>query len=120
MKRIIMHSIRSVIQVLALCVPGNMAAMEATPPQKPACIASQLRERIQWSVPPFMEGVTPLHWAVWGGRFDDVSVLLEDGDDPNCKDSKGLTPLQFASLGGDVSEEIKSLLRDYGAAEREQ
>ena len=61
------------------------------------------------------QGFAQLHRAAIGGRFEEVSSLLEDGADVNVphKTFQG-TPLQYAASGG--KKEVAALLLESGAA----
>jgi hypothetical protein len=48
-------------------------------------------------VPRQMRGV---HLTAWFGLTEMVGVLIEDGQDPNCKDSRNRTPLSYATENG--------------------
>jgi ankyrin repeat protein len=57
-------------------------------------------------------GHAPLHWAVFGGYYDIVQVLLEAGADPNTLSADGVTPKWNAvDFGLDA---IVDLLTLYG------
>ena len=65
------------------------------------------------------DGESPLHLAgngvlETGGRVGVVRLLLEQGADPNLRDSSGLTPSECVS-DGEGKEEILQLLSEYGA-----
>jgi ankyrin repeat protein len=57
-------------------------------------------------------GHTALHWAVFGGYYDIVKVLLEAGANPNVYSGDGVTPKWRARDFGLV--EIESILSAYG------
>lgn len=51
-----------------------------------------------------LSGSTPLHRAVESNNIEAVITLLELGSSPNCKDTRGLTPLYLSiSRKTDVS-----------------
>jgi ankyrin repeat protein len=59
-------------------------------------------------------GMTPLLWAIMGGYFDAVKLLLENGADPNVRPNPSGSPLWSAEDDfGMVA--IAGLLRSYGA-----
>src|SRR5262249_39672101 len=48
------------------------------------------------------DGFTPLHKAALKGHGDIAIALLENGAEPNAKQSFGLTPLHFAADDGQI------------------
>jgi|GEM_PF-4539647 len=59
-------------------------------------------------------GMTPLLWAILGGYFDAVRLLLESGADPNVRPNPSDFPLWSAEDDfGMVA--ITDLLKSYGA-----
>ncbi|KAL2543937.1 Potassium channel AKT1 [Forsythia ovata] len=58
-------------------------------------------------------GRTALHLAASNGKLECVLLLLDQGADPNIKDSEGYVPLWDAILG--KHEAVKKLLIDNGA-----
>ena len=59
-------------------------------------------------------GMTPLLWAILGGYFDAVKLLLENGADPNVRPNPSDSPLWSAEDDfGMVA--IADLLKAYGA-----
>jgi ankyrin repeat protein len=59
---------------------------------------------------------TPLHAAAHNGDFEMVQVLLDYGVDVNARNSRGRTPLAYASLGGRPNEpRVTRLLIEHGA-----
>lgn len=59
------------------------------------------------------QGATPLHFAAMAGKEDKVAKLLEDGAQPNVRDTDGLTPMHYAAGDGHVG--IVAMLCDGGA-----
>ena len=56
------------------------------------------------------DGLTPLHYAAYGGHMEIVKHLIESCHcDPNCKNEDGLTPLHYAAYGGQM-EIVKHLI----------
>ncbi|MEW4490635.1 ankyrin repeat domain-containing protein [Thalassoglobus sp. JC818] len=55
------------------------------------------------------DGMTALHWAVFGDRVDVVKLLLLKDSDPNSKTRYGITPLIIACESGSA-ESIAALL----------
>jgi len=45
-------------------------------------------------------GMTPLHMAAFGGRYESCQVLLMRNADPNAGTRTGDTPLHIASIHG--------------------
>lgn len=43
-----------------------------------------------------LSGSTPIHRAVESNNYEAVITLLELGTSPNCKDTRGLTPLYLS------------------------
>jgi ankyrin repeat protein len=62
-------------------------------------------------------GMTPLHWAVYGGYIELVRALLEAGADPNRKSTHDTTALWHAEDDFGMHE-IAAVLRTHGAAKR--
>lgn len=60
------------------------------------------------------DGRTYLHWAAMSGNKEVISYLLKKGYDPKILDTKGLTPLSFASYFGLADAEIFSLFFQNG------
>ena len=58
-------------------------------------------------------GCTPLHYAIYGGYEEVVSLLLASGADVNQADKHGYTPLHLAAENGD--EQVVQLLLKNGA-----
>jgi hypothetical protein len=59
-------------------------------------------------------GATPLHFAVGSGRVDVVKLLLRRGADPNAVNEFG-TPLHYAGISGNATDELIRLLLAAGA-----
>jgi ankyrin repeat protein len=59
------------------------------------------------------DGMTALHWAVYGGYLEAAELLLKSGADPNIR-CCGTTPLWHAEDDFGLTE-MASLLRTYGA-----
>jgi ankyrin repeat protein len=59
------------------------------------------------------DGMTPLHWAVYGGYVEIAELLLKAGTDPNIRCS-GTTPLWHAEDDFGLTE-MAVLLRSYNA-----
>jgi ankyrin repeat protein len=59
------------------------------------------------------DGMTPLHWAVYGGYLEAAQLLLKNGANPNIR-CNGTTPLWHAEDDFGLTE-IAALLRSYGA-----
>jgi ankyrin repeat protein len=55
-------------------------------------------------------GMTPLHYAAWGGRNEIAELLIAKGADVNAKESTGENPLHLAT-----TKEIAELLIAKGA-----
>lgn len=57
---------------------------------------------------------SPLHKAAYSGDTEDVALLLQEGADPNVRDSQGNTPLYWASFKSGCSptysEAVEALL----------
>ena len=58
--------------------------------------------------------MTPLLWAIMGGHFDVVKLLLESGADPNVGPFPSGSPLWSAEDDFGMAA-IAGLLRSYGA-----
>lgn len=58
-------------------------------------------------------GMTPLHWAVYGGHVEAAELLLKAGANPNMR-CNGTTPLWHAEDDFGLPE-MAALLRAYGA-----
>ena len=56
-----------------------------------------------------------LHEAVKENKFQIVKKLLRYGLDPNLKDAKGMSPLQYATQASDLKIEMIQELLEYGA-----
>ena len=59
-------------------------------------------------------GMTPLLWAILGGYFDAVKLLLESGADPNVRPNPSDSPLWSAEDDFGMAA-IADLLKAYGA-----
>ena len=59
-------------------------------------------------------GMTPLLWAILGGYFDAVKLLLESGADPNVRPNPSDPPLWSAEDDFGMAA-IADLLKAYGA-----
>lgn len=59
------------------------------------------------------DGMTPMHWAVFQNRQEDVRKFLAKGADPNVEDKFGITVLRLAAGEGRV--EIVGILLEKGA-----
>jgi ankyrin repeat protein len=59
------------------------------------------------------DGMTPLHWAMYGGYTEAAELLLKAGADPNSR-CGGATPLWHAEDDFGLTE-MACLLRAYGA-----
>ncbi|VDL91041.1 unnamed protein product [Schistocephalus solidus] len=56
---------------------------------------------------------TPLHRAAVSGNYEAIRILLDLGQNPNCRDSRGLTPLYY-TVSADVSSRCtQTLLYDH-------
>ena len=80
----------------------------ADPAQVDRCIAAGAdpKARTKW-------GLTPLHWAAFGGTREAVAALVKAGTDLEAWDEDSDTPLHVAALGG--SPETVAALLDAGA-----
>ena len=58
-------------------------------------------------------GLTPLHWAAFGGHAAAIAALREGGVDPDARTEDGGTPLHLAAHKGNA-DAIAALL-DAGA-----
>lgn len=65
---------------------------------------------------PSHEGRTYLHWAVNKGDKEVVAALIEKGAKGNALDAHDVTPLGFASMGGQLSIPIIELCVKAGAS----
>lgn len=94
------------------------AAVPETRGNRAASISVELRERIgrlgndvdAWD----RFGRSPLWWAIHGGTFDDIRLLITGGVDINHRDVDGESPVHWAARRGDVS--VMELLLAHGAA----
>jgi len=59
------------------------------------------------------KGMTPLHMAAQLKRLEVAAVLVSLGADVNCRNTKGVTPLQCAIAVG--SKQMADLLKKHGA-----
>ncbi len=61
------------------------------------------------------QGTSFLHVAAINHRLRIIKLLLKKGADPNCRDSRGMTPVLFA-LGrrNDTNPEILEMFLEYG------
>jgi ankyrin repeat protein len=59
-------------------------------------------------------GYTPLHWAIYEDNYQAAKFLLENGANPNIKDRRGQTPMDF--LKEQNSEEAEELLKWFQAS----
>ena len=80
-------------------------------------VITSVTKRTAWTSSPSLlhaadlGGLTPLHIAASKGHLECVSLLLQLGADPTCKDSLQHTPLFWADLKGhkEVGNLLKSL-----------
>jgi ankyrin repeat protein len=64
----------------------------------------------------WLDGGTPLHWAVYYEQPGTTKLLLDKGADPNARDEMGHTPLMaFWWHGGPKGPEVARLLLATGA-----
>jgi hypothetical protein len=81
-----------------------------TPEEKKAAMKAKLAEFDKWNA-------TPLHMAVQNGNAEEkekiIRYLVENGADLNAKNGSDRTPLQVASLAGDLP--TVQLLLNLGA-----
>lgn len=74
---------------------------------------------VEWAAHPWRylisdaAKMTPLHWAAWDGRTDDVVRLLDEGANMHARCANGHTPLHYACLFGRVG--AAAALIDHGA-----
>lgn len=60
---------------------------------------------------PDLQGNTPLHHAVLGGRWTMIYLLMQRGANPSVVNSDGLTPIQLVDKLDDLNEIEKNQLR---------
>jgi uncharacterized protein len=63
------------------------------------------------------QGMTPLHWAVYGGYEDVTEALLKGGADPDLRSWQGTTALWHAEDDFGLFT-IADRLRRYGATKK--
>ena len=44
--------------------------------------------------------MTPLSWHAYGGNYEIVQLLLENGADINAQDKYGMTPMHHTAIRG--------------------
>jgi ankyrin repeat protein len=80
------------------------------------CDIPQIKELLAEGANPSYvdtDGMTALHWAVYGGYIEAVRLLLKAGANPNIR-CLGTTPLWHAEDDFGLTD-IAALLRSYGA-----
>ena len=67
-------------------------------------------------------GRSPLSWAAASGALDVVDLLIGRGANVNLRDTNGVAPLGWAYWAGrgDKVDDVKKLLRNYGASRVQQ
>ncbi len=60
------------------------------------------------------DGRIYLHWATFGGKVENVRLLLEKGSEVDARDSRGNTPLTFGATNGLTHPEIYRLFEEKG------
>ena len=116
--QLIVVVIATVLGTLIFCVKG-------LPPTRSwdnvviDCDAVQMRRHFAWgrrvNKLVFQGRAMPLHYAASRGDSLCVTLLLEQGANPNAHDSDGITPLHWAMLARVPSPEVVRLLLAAGA-----
>ena len=60
---------------------------------------------------PNNDGITPIHYAAYGGHLEIVEFLTKLTDVPNAPDNFGWTPIEWAKLNGHT--QVVKFLEEY-------